>query len=403
MNNKFSKRSKTVQTSEIREFLKLIDDKNVISFGGGLPAEETFPVEEMKVICNEILSEYGGKSLQYSASEGHVDLRKIVVEMMKEKGVNVDLDNILIISGSQQGLDLTGKIFIDEGDTVICENPTYVAAINAFRPFFPRFQEVPMDDKGLIPEDLEDILKNNKNIKFLYTIPDFQNPTGITLSMERRKAVINLANKYDLLIVEDNPYSDLNFTGEYLPTLKSLDNEERVVYLGTFSKIVCPGFRIGWICASKEIIKKYVLLRQGADLHTNIFSQMQVAKFFEKYDVKAHINKNIELYKNRRDVMIEAIKAEFPPEIKYTKPNGGIFLWVTLPAYMDSKELLESSLKKGVAFVTGGAFHANGGHNNTFRLNYSGVDEEKIKKGIKLLGEIIKEYSTEFSKKYNIA
>lgn len=391
MSNKFSKRVNSVQTSEIREFLKLTDNDEIISFGGGLPAEETFPVEEMKVICNEILSEYGGKSLQYSTSEGNDDLRKIIVEIMKEKGVNVDLDNILIVSGSQQGLDLTAKTFIDEDDIIICEKPTYIAAINAFKPFFPRFEEVSIDDKGLIPEELEKILINNKNIKFLYTIPDFQNPTGVTLSLERRKAIINLANKYDLLIVEDNPYSELNFTGEHLPTLKSLDSEERVIYLSTFSKTVCPGFRIGWVCASKEIIKKYILLRQGADLHTNSFSQMQIAKFFQKYDVKTHINKNRNLYKNRRDAMLEAIKTEFPSEVRYTKPTGGIFLWVTLPDYINSKKLLETSLKKGVAFVTGEAFYPNGGHKNTLRLNYSGINEEKIKKGIKILGELIKE------------
>ncbi|MHC1684705.1 MAG: PLP-dependent aminotransferase family protein [Clostridiaceae bacterium] len=391
MSNKFSKRVNSVQTSEIREFLKLTDDNEIISFGGGLPAEETFPVEEMKVISNEILSEYGGKSLQYSTSEGNNDLRKIIVGIMKEKGVDVDVDNILIVSGSQQGLDLTAKTFIDEDDTIICEKPTYLAAINAFKPFFPRFEEVCIDDRGLIPEELEKILISNKNIKFLYTIPDFQNPTGVTLSLERRKAIINLANKYDLLIVEDNPYSELNFTGEYLPTLKSLDSEDRVIYLSTFSKTVCPGFRIGWVCASKEIIKKYILLRQGADLHTNIFSQMQIAKFFQKYNVKMHINKNRNLYNNRRDVMLEAIKTEFPSEVKYTKPKGGIFLWVTLPDYMDSRKLLETSLKKGVAFVTGEAFYPNGGHKNTFRLNYSGINEEKIKKGIKILGELIKE------------
>lgn len=391
MNYKFSKRSESVQASEVRELLKLIETSDIISFGGGLPAEETFPVEEMKVICDEILNEYGGKSLQYSTSEGYNNLRKVIVELMKEKGIKVDIDNILIISGSQQGLDLTAKAFIDEGDTIICESPTYLSAINAFRPFFPNFQEVCIDDNGLIPEELEEILKNNRNIKFLYTIPDFQNPTGVTLSLERRKTIIELANKYDLLIVEDNPYSELNFTGQYLPPLKSLDNEERVIYLSTFSKTVCPGFRIGWVCASKEIIKKFVLLRQGADLHTNIFSQMQVAKFFEKYDVKAHIKKNIELYKSRCDAMLEAIKVEFPSEIKYTKPTGGLFLWVTLPPYMNSKELLEAALKKGVAFVSGEAFYPNGGSKNTLRLNYSGLNEEKIIRGIKILGNVLKE------------
>lgn len=389
MNYKFSKRSETVHASQVRELLKIINNNDIISFGGGLPAEETFPIEEMKVVCNEVLEEQKGKSMQYSTSEGFDDLREIIVEIMREKNINVDIDNILITSGSQQGLDLTAKTFIDEGDTIICESPTYLSAINAFKPFFPRFEEVLIDDNGLIPEELEKILKNNENIKFLYTVPDFQNPTGVTLSLDRRKELMNLANKYHLLIVEDNPYSEINFTGEYLPTLKSLDTEDRVVYLSTFSKTVCPGFRIGWVCAPKEIIKKFVLLRQGADLHTNIFSQMQVAKFFEKYDVKEHIKKNIDIYKNRCDSMLEAIKEEFPAEVKYTKPTGGLFLWVTLPEYMDSEKLLQSALKKGVAFVTGEAFYANGGHKNTLRLNYSGIDEEKIRKGIKILGEVI--------------
>lgn len=389
MNYKFSKRSETVHASQVRELLKIINNNDIISFGGGLPAEETFPIEEMKVVCNEVLEEQKGKSMQYSTSEGFDGLREIIVEIMREKNINVDIDNILITSGSQQGLDLTAKTFIDEGDTIICESPTYLSAINAFKPFFPRFEEVLIDDNGLMPEELEKILKNNENIKFLYTVPDFQNPTGVTLSLNRRKELMNLANKYDLLIIEDNPYSEINFTGEYLPTLKSLDTEDRVVYLSTFSKTVCPGFRIGWVCAPKEIIKKFVLLRQGADLHTNIFSQMQVAKFFEKYDVKEHIKKNIDIYKNRCDSMLEAIKEEFPAEVKYTKPTGGLFLWVTLPEYMDSEKLLQSALKKGVAFVTGEAFYANGGHKNTLRLNYSGIDEEKIRKGIKILGEVI--------------
>lgn len=391
MNIKFSKRSDTIEASEIRELLKLIGNNNIISFGGGLPSEETFPVDEMKVICNEILSDYGGKSMQYSTSEGYDKLRKVIIEIMRERGINTDIDNILIISGSQQGLDLTAKAFIDEGDTIICESPTYLSAINAFKPFYPKFEEVCIDNEGLDPEALEEKLKNSENVKFLYTIPDFQNPTGLTLSFERRKSIIELANKYNILIVEDSPYSELNFTGQYLPPLKSLDTEERVIYLSTFSKIVCPGFRIGWMCASKEIIKKFVLFRQGSDLHTNIFSQMQITKFFEKYDVKAHIEKNIAIYKNRRDAMLNAIKADFPKEVKYTEPKGGFFLWVTLPTYMDSTELLKCALKNGIAFISGEAFFPNGGHKNTLRLNYTNINEEKIREGIKILSNVIKE------------
>lgn len=391
MNIKFSRRTNTVKASEIRELLKIIDKKDIISFGGGLPAEETFPIDEMKDICNETLSEEGSRSMQYSTSEGHIALRNLIVDIMKEKGVTIDIDNILITTGSQQGLDLSAKVFIDEGDSILCESPTYLAAINAFKPFYPNFIDVKMDDNGLIIEELEKILELNKNIKFLYTIPDFQNPTGVTLSLERRIKLMELANKYDLIIIEDNPYSELRYEKEALPILKSLDTEGRVIYVSTFSKIVCPGYRIGWVCASKEIINKYVLFKQGTDLHTNIFSQMQVARFFQKYDIKEHTKKNALIYKKKRDVMLEAIEQEFPKCIKYTKPNGGMFIWVELPEYMNSKVLLQKTLAKGVAFVSGSSSFPNGGHENTLRLNYSGLPEDKIRKGIKILSEVIKD------------
>lgn len=390
MNIKFSKRVDTVKASEVRELLKIIDKKEIISFGGGLPAEETFPINEMKEICNEVLSEEGSKTMQYAASEGHVALRELIVNIMKEKGISSSIDNILITTGSQQVLDLSAKVFLDEGDSILCESPTYLSAINAFKPFYPNFIDVTMDVDGMKVDKLEEILEANTNIKFIYTIPNFQNPTGVTLSLERRKKLIELANKYDILIIEDNPYGELRYDGEAIPPLKSFDTEERVIYVSTFSKIVCPGYRIGWVCASKEIINKYVLFKQGTDLHTNIFSQMQVAKFFKKYDITEHIKKNALIYKSKRDVMLEAIKDNFPECAKYTKPSGGMFIWVELPEYMNSKQLLEKALARGVAFVSGSSFFPNGGHENTLRLNYSGMPEDKIRKGIKILGEVIK-------------
>lgn len=391
MTNIFARRAELVKASEVRELLKLTDVNEIISFGGGLPAEETFPVEEMREICNEILSEDGAKAMQYAVSEGYVGLREIIVKLMAEKGISAGVDDILITSGSQQGLDLAAKVFLDEGDVILCESPTYLSAINAFKPFYTKFVEVDMDDDGLIPEKLKERLEENGNVKFLYTIPDYQNPTGRQMSLERRKTIIDLANKYNLIIIEDNPYSELCFNGKKLPPLKSFDTEGRVVYMSTFSKTVCPGYRVGWVTASQEIINKFVLFKQGTDLHTNFFAQMQIARYFDIYDIKEHIEKNISIYKSRKDAMLDTIKRTFPKKVSYTKPDGGLFLWVTLPEYMSSKELLIKSLKKGIAFVQGSAFYPNGGHENTLRLNYSGLQEVKIIKGIEILGELLHE------------
>ncbi len=392
MNNKFSKRTGNVKASEIRELLKLTEAKEIISFAGGLPAEETFPVEEMKTICEEVLTKYGVDSMQYTVTEGNAQLIKLICNIMKEKACICDKDSILVTSGSQQGLDLTAKVLVDEGDIILCEGPTYLSAINAFKPFYPTFVELKMDEEGILLEDLEEKLKTYKNIKLLYTIPDYQNPTGIKMSLDRRKGIITLANRYDFLIVEDNPYSELNYNGEIIPPIKSLDTEDRVIYLSTFSKIVCPGFRIGWVCASQNIIRKYVLFKQGTDLHTNIFSQMLIVRFFEKYDVKEHIKKSIVLYKARKDTMLQAIKKYFPENISYTRPEGGLFLWVTLPETIDAGVLLNEALVHKVAFVPGCAFYPNGGHKNTLRLNFSSSSESQIVEGIKRLGQVMTLY-----------
>jgi 2-aminoadipate transaminase len=391
MTNTFARRAELVKASEVRELLKLTDVNEIISFGGGLPAEETFPVEEMREICNEILSEDGAKAMQYAISEGHVGLRKIIVKLMAEKGISAGVDDILITSGSQQGLDLAAKVFLDEGNVILCESPTYLSAINAFKPFYPKFVEVDMDDDGLIPEKLKEKLEENENIKFLYTIPDYQNPTGRQMSLDRRKNIVDLANRYNLIIIEDNPYSELCFNGKKLPPLKSFDTEGRVVYMSTFSKTVCPGYRVGWVSASQEIINKFILFKQGTDLHTNFFAQMQIARYFDKYDTKEHIERNISIYKSRRNAMLETMKKTFPKGVSYTKPEGGLFLWVTLPEYMNSKDLLIKAMKKGIAFVQGSAFFPNGGHENTLRLNYSGLQEDKIIRGIEILGELLHE------------
>jgi 2-aminoadipate transaminase len=391
MSTKFSKRAREAKASEVRELLKLTQNKDMIAFGGGLPAAETFPIKEMIEVCTEILLEHGAASMQYATTEGHEALRELLQIIMAERGAEVALDELLITSGSQQGLDLTAKVFIEQGDKIICEKPTYMAAINAFKPFYPQFLDVKMDEDGMIMEDLERLLQQNTDVKFIYTVPDFQNPTGICMAIERRKRLIELANQYDVLIVEDSPYSEIRFTGEVLPSIKSLDTQGRVIYLSTFSKIVCPGFRVAWVCAERQILNKYSLLKQGTDLHTNIFSQLQVVHFFRKHDRKEHIIKSREIYKKKRDCMLQALEREMPKEVQFTKPAGGMFIWVTLPQGIDSRKLLQKTLTQGVAFVPGEAFYACGTEKNTLRLNFSGLYEDQIEIGIKKLAEVIRE------------
>lgn len=398
MSLKYAERMDNIKASEIRELLKLTQDPKVISFAGGLPAAELFPIEEMKKISVDVLEKYGKVALQYGPTEGYEPLRKVIASRMKKLGVEASKDNILVISGSQQGLDFSGKIFINPGDVILCESPSYLGAINAFKAYEPKFIEVPTDGDGMILEDLEDILKNNDNVKFIYVIPDFQNPSGRTWTEERRKGLIELANKYDIVIVEDNPYGELRFEGEYLPALAHYDTEGRVIFLGTFSKIFCPGLRLGWVYARSDILNKFILTKQGADLQSSTISQIQVAEFFEEYDIDGHIEKLRTVYKKRRDVMIKAMEDEFPDCVSFTRPNGGLFTWAVLPENINARELAVKALKKNVAFVPGGSFFPNGGNENTMRLNYSCMNEEKIIEGIKRLAAAINDMLLETEK-----
>lgn len=388
---KYSKRMKGVKASEIRELLKLTIRPEVISFAGGLPAPELFPIEEMKRVSLKILEESGQQALQYSPTEGFPPLRQKIAKRMEKLGVGTYSDNILITNGSQQGLDFSGKIFLDAEDVVIVESPSYLGAINAFRAYQCKFVEIPTDDNGMIMEELEKALNTTKNVKMIYVIPDFQNPSGRTWSLERRTKLIELANKFDLPIVEDNPYGELRFEGERIPSIKSLDREGRVIFLGTFSKTFCPGLRIGWVCASDEILNKYILVKQGADLQSNSMSQRELNEFLESYDLDGHIEKIKRLYKERRDLMINSIKEYFPSEVKYTYPQGGLFTWAVLPKHINARELMVKALERNVAFVPGGAFFPNGGNENTMRINYSNMPGDRIVEGIKVLGEVIKE------------
>ncbi len=387
----FSKRSNFVKASEIRELLKLTELPEVISFAGGLPAPELFPVQEMVEACETVLTESGMIALQYGTTEGYKPLRELTVEMMKKNGIHAAFTDVLITSGSQQGLDLTGKAFLDEGDLVFCESPTYLAAINAFQAYMPKFVEIPMDEDGMVMEELERLLMSGMRPKFIYTVPDFQNPSGRTMSLERRKRLMELADAYDIIIVEDNPYGELCFEGEKLPAIKHFDKDGRVIYLSTFSKTFSPGLRLGWVSAKEEILQKYVLFKQGTDLHTNLFAQMVLVAFVRSHDFQAHIRKIRDVYERRRNLMLQTIQEEFPKDIKVTNPQGGLFLWVELPEGLNSRELLVKCLKNNVAFVPGGSFFANGGRENTMRLNYSNMQEERIVDGIRRMAIVLKE------------
>lgn len=381
-----------MKASDIREMLKLTQKPEVISFAGGLPAPELFPVEEMKLVLAKVMDEYGTVALQYGPTEGFEPLReKILDRMAKLKVDDLTIDNILITSGSQQGLDFMAKAFINPGDVILCESPTYLGAINAFRAYEPRFIEVETDDDGMILEDLEEKLRENDNVKFIYVIPDFQNPSGRTMSIERRKGLVDIANKYNVAVVEDNPYGELRFEGEIYPAIKHYDTEGRVIFLGTFSKIFSPGLRVGWIAADEEVLRKFILIKQGADLQSPTINQIAVAKFLDHYDIEAYIDRIKKVYKRRKDLMLNTIREEFPEGIKVTDPDGGLFTWLVLPPHINARELSIKALEKNVAYVPGGSFFPNGGNENTLRVNYSNMEEERIVEGVRRLAQVFKE------------
>ncbi|NLJ78515.1 MAG: PLP-dependent aminotransferase family protein [Tissierellia bacterium] len=391
----YAGRMDNIKASEIRELLKLTQVPGIISFAGGMPAPELFPVDAFKEASKDVLAEKGSMAMQYGPTEGYEPLKQKIAERMKKVGVEADLDQVLITSGSQQGLDFAAKVFIDPGDIIICESPTYLGAINAFKAYEPQIIEIETDDHGMIMEDLEKALDNNENVKFIYVIPDFQNPSGRSWSVDRRKKLVELAHKYNTVVVEDNPYGELFFEGEIQPSIKHYDTEGRVIFLGTFSKILSPGLRLGWTVADKEILSHFIMVKQGADLQSSTISQMQIDRFLEIYDIEEHIERIRTLYRKRRDLMIQTMEEKFPKGVEYTYPKGGLFTWVILPEYINARDLAVKALEKGVAFVPGGSFYPNKSKENTFRLNYSNANEDMIIDGITRLagaiGEMMKE------------
>lgn len=392
MSPRFARRMDGMKASEIRELLKVTQRPEVISFGGGLPAPESFPLEELKSVLAGVLEREGAKALQYSTTEGDPRLRSIIARRMADRlGAPFEPGDVLVTSGSQQGLDLTGKILLDEGDEVLCESPTYLGAINALTAYRPRFVEVPTDEEGMIPAALEERLAACTRPKLLYVIPTFQNPSGRTWSVDRRIALLAAAARHGVVVVEDDPYGQLVYEGETPPALCSMARGVPVVYLGTFSKIFCPGMRIGWLAAPRALYEKYALVKQGADLHTSTFTQSALVGYLERYDLDAGIARIRELYRGRRDAMLTALEQEFPAGVSWTRPRGGLFLWVTLPEHVSARDVLKAALARDVAFVPGGSFFPNGGHENTMRLNFSNMPEPRIREGIARLGTVLQE------------
>ncbi len=392
MTTRFARRMEALKASEIREILKVTQRPEVISFAGGLPAPELFPVKRLAAATQQVFEEEGTRALQYSTTEGHPPLRRKIAERMNATwGAQVTPEQVLVTSGSQQGLDLTGKLFLDEGDVVLCESPTYLGALSAWNVMRPRWVEVATDDDGMDPVALEAKLRAHPNAKAIYVIPTFQNPSGRTWSLERRRRFMEVVDRHDVWVVEDNPYGELRLEGESVPSLKSLDTKGRVVALGTFSKVFCPGLRIAWVAAEVSVIEKLVILKQGADLQTATLSQLQVNRYLEENDLDADIAKIIPVYRERRDAMLSALEQERPSGVRWTRPQGGLFLWMTLPENLNARTLLDECVRQNVAFVPGGAFFPNGDHENTLRLNYSNMPVPRIQEGIRRLGAAIRE------------
>ncbi len=391
----FSTSAKNMKRSAIREILKLTQKPDVISFGGGLPSADSFPVEELKEIVNEILDNDGPGALQYSATEGIPELKEILTDRYQKEGLDITSDNLGIITSSQQGLYLLGKIFLDPGDKVICGLPSYLGGISAFSTFGADLKGIKFDEGGMredfLEEKLQELKENGENPKFIYIIPDFQNPAGITMPEKRRKAIIEIARKYDVLIVEDSPYREIRFEGEPQKTLFELDNNGQVITLGTFSKTFAPGFRLGFVIAHQDIIDKIVIAKQSIDLCTPTFTQKIAAKYISKGLFDKNLKNIIAQYKSKRDNMLKAFKEYMPKGVTWTEPEGGLFLFLQLPEHMDAQKLFYNAIEKNVAFVMGSVFHCDDSGKNTMRINFSFMSEEKTTEGIKRLAQAIKE------------
>ncbi|MGC8610418.1 MAG: PLP-dependent aminotransferase family protein [Thermoplasmata archaeon] len=396
LDSKFSDISKTLKGSAVRELLKYAEQPDVISFGGGMPNPLSFPIDNIKEIINNILDNYGTKALQYGTTEGLSELREQIAKRMKDKfSININPANIITLNGSQSGLYMVSKVFLNKGDYVVSEAPTYVGAISAFNAQAPSWITVELKDDGMDLNELESKVKRaieeKKIPKFVYVIPTFQNPAGLTWSEEKRKHLLEIASKYDLIIFEDDPYSEIRFSGNHVKPIKYYDYEERVIYMGTFSKVLSPGIRLGWVTANDAIIRKIALLKQGVDLCTNVFSQYIALEYLKNGMIDKQIPKIVELYRKKRDLMLKSLEENMPEGVTWTRPDGGMFLWVTVDYDIDTEKLLKKALENKVAYVVGTAFYPDGRGRNSMRLNFTYSKDEDIITGISRLGKVIKE------------
>jgi 2-aminoadipate transaminase len=378
-----------MSSSIIREILKFAQMPDMISFAGGLPAPELFPIRAFEEACAHVLKTDGQRALQYSMTDGYVPLKEALAERMGKYGVTTGPDNILLTNGSQQALDLLGRIFIGPGDVIVTGKPTYLGALQAWRVYRPRIIGVPVDDEGMEMDALDAVLKTEKP-KFIYILPNFHNPMGVTLTLERRKKLVELAAKYGTPIIEDDPYGELRFEGEDLPPIVVL-HRENVIYLSTFSKILAPGIRLGWVVAPEGIIQKLVLAKQGTDLHTSTLIQMITNDIVSRGILKAHTKEIKRVYGERRRLMTTTMEERFPKGVTWTKPEGGLFLWVRTPEHINTMELLETAVENKVAYVPGTVFYPDETGLNTLRLNFSNAKPDRIVEGIKRLGKVLEE------------
>ena len=386
-----SDRMKELRGSAIREMFKAMSDPQMISLAGGNPAAELFPKDEMARIAKDILENNPVAALQYGISEGNVQLREKIIEIIKEReNINCNLDEITIVSGGQQAIEICAKLFLNEGDCVIAEEPSFVGALNAFRSYGAVIKGVKVDDDGMDTDALEKAIAENKNVKLIYTIPNFQNPSGITMSIEKRKRLLDIAVKNNIFVIEDNPYGELTFTGEKLPTIKSMDTEGAVLYCGSFSKILAPGLRLGFLIAAKNVTEKIVLGKQVSDVHTSLLPQLIALEYLKKYDLGEHIEKLRALYKKKCGVMLDAIEKYLPKEVKHTTPEGGLFVWCSMEG-IDALKIKDECMKKKVLIVPGNSFAADQSKVSCgFRLNFSSTPDDIMVEGIKRLGEALK-------------
>ncbi len=396
---RYAYRTQAMKSSAIREILKLTQQPDVISLAGGLPAPKVFPIKEFQEAMNRVLDENPEQALQYSTTEGYLPLREMIAERSARFGLNISPANISITSGSQQALDMIGRLFVNRGDRIIVETPSYLGALQAWDAYGADYIAVPMDEEGMITAKLEEALR--QGAKFIYVLPNFQNPSGVTLSLRRRQELVELADKYGTPIIEDDPYGQIRFEGEHLPPVAVIDSQYRgengtsydgnVIYLSTFSKLLAPGLRIAWAIGPESVMRRMVQAKQGADLHTSTINQMAAYEVSKNNFIDKHVEIIRATYKERRDAMLEAMEELFPNEVTWTHPEGGMFLFVHLPKGLDAAPLLEKAVKKNVAYVPGGFFHPTGGGENTMRLNFSFSDPDTIREGIARLGRMLKE------------